>query len=252
MMRMKSQETDDSNSMGFDESALALRAKTDEQAREELILRQEKNLLRIVSLSKRGFATRSDDEWAIALCAFSRAIDTYVPERGAFIPYAETLVKHSLIDEQRAKVRRERETPVSPELFDGWVEDDEQNPVLAAVMEKSVRAADTTLRDEILAANIKLKRFGFGFYELTDCSPARQGTREVCFQAAKALLDSPDALEQLMRTRQLPVKWLEESCTIPRKMLERYRKYIIAVAVICAGEFPALGGYIRGGRGNPT
>ena len=251
-MRTRSQETDDSNSMGFDESALALRAQTDEQAREELILLQERNLLRIVSLVKRGYATRSDDEWAIALCAFSRAIDTYVPERGAFVPYAETLVKHSLIDERRAKERREREMPVSPELFEGMIEDDEQNPVLAAVVEKSVRAADTTLRDEILAANAKLKRFGFGFYELTDCSPTRESTREACFDAAQTLLDNTDALEQLMRTRQLPVKWLEASCLAPKKILERYRKYIIAMVVICAGEFPALGGYIRGGRGNPT
>ena len=209
IMRAKPQETDEAFRMGFDESALALRAQTDEQAREELILLQEKNLLRIVSLVKRGYATRSDDEWAIALCAFSRAIDTYRPERGAFVPYAETLVKHSLIDERRAKERREREMPFSPELFEGSVEDDEYNPVLAAVVEKSVRAADTTLTDEILAANTKLRRFGFGFYELTDCSPTRESTREACFDAAQTLLDNSVALEQLMRTRQLPVKWLE-------------------------------------------
>ena len=67
------QETEDSSGMGFGESALALRAKTDERAREELISRQEKNILRIVSLAKHGYATKSDDEWSIALYEIGRA-----------------------------------------------------------------------------------------------------------------------------------------------------------------------------------
>jgi len=244
----KPQETDKPISMGLGESALALRAKTDERAREELISRQERNILRIASLAKHGFATKSDDEWAIALCAFSRAIDTYSPGKGAFVPYAEMLMQHSLIDEHRAGAKRAQELCVSPDAFEGELDEDTANPVLAVVVEQSVRAADTTLRDEILAANTLLKQYGFGFYELTDCSPARDGTRKACLTAAETVLGNPVALEQLMRTRQLPVKWLTQQQTIPGKLLERYRKYIIATIVICAGEFPALQGYIRGGR----
>ena len=234
--------------MGFGESALALRAKADERAREELISRQEKNILRLASLAKHGFATKSDDEWAIALCAFSHAIDTYNPDRGAFVPYAETLIKRSLIDEHRAHTRRAQETPVSPDLFDGELEAGERNPVLTVVIEQSVRAADTTLRDEILAANTLLREFGFGFYELTNSSPARGGTRKTCLSAAEAVATNGILLEQFRRTRQLPVKWLTEQQAVPKKLLERYRKYIIATIIICAGEFPALQGYIRGGR----
>ena len=237
--------------MGFGESALALRAKTDERAREELISRQEKNILRIAALAKHGFATKSDDEWAIALCAFSHAIDTYYPTKGAFIPYAETLMKRSLIDEHRAKTRRAQEMPVSPCAFDGEQDEGESNPVLTVVIEQSVRAADTTLPDEIRAATIALKRYGFGFYELADCSPGRGKTRDACLAAAETVLGNPIALEKLMRTRQLPMKWLSEHSALPKKQLERYRRYIIATIIICAGEFPALQGYIRGGR-NPS
>ena len=250
-MRAKSQETDESKSMGPGESALELRAKTDERAREELISRHEKNILRTVSLAKRGFATKSDDEWAIALCAFSRAIDTYSPEKGAFLPYAEMLMKHSLIDEHRAKIRRAHEIPVSPSAFEGEVNEGEPNPVLTVVIEQSIRAADTTLHDEIFAANVALKRFGFGFYELTECSPGRGGTKKACMTAAQAVLDNQIALEQLMRTRRLPSKWLMEHDKLPKKLLERYRRYIIATIIIYAGEFPALQGYIRGGQETP-
>jgi len=247
-MRSHPQETDVSISMGFGESALALRAQTDERAREELITRQEKNILRVVSLAKHGYATKSDDEWAIALCAFSHAIDTYRPERGAFVTYAETLMKRSLIDEHRANTRRALELPVSPEAFEGCLPDGQPYPVLAVVVQKSLRAFDTTLADEILAAGAALQPFGFGFYELTDCSPGRESTRDACREAAQRVLSSQAALEQMLRTRQLPVKWLTTDYAVPKKLLERYRKYIIATIVICAGEFPALQRYIRGGR----
>jgi RNA polymerase sigma factor len=248
-MRTSPQEMDDSNSMGLGESALAIRAKTDERAREELILRQEKNILRIVSLAKHGFASRSDDEWSIALCAFSHAIDTYSTGRGAFVPYAEMLMKRSLIDEYRAQSRRIQELPVSPEIFDGWTEDDESNAVLAVVVENSVRAADTTLRDEIIAANAALKRFGFSFFELTDCSPTRESTRDACLTIAEAVLSNQDILEQMMRKKQLPLRHLASIHGAARKLMERYRRYIIATIVICAGEYPALTRYIRGERG---
>ena len=237
--------------MGFGESALALRAQRDERAREELISRQEKNILRVVSLAKRGFATKSDDEWAIALCAFSHAIDTYRPEKGAFVPYAETLMKRSLIDAHRAQKRHGQELPVSPDAFEGRLDEGESNPVLAAVIEQSVRAADTLLREEILAANAALNEFGFGFYDLTSCSPVRENTRNACLLAAEAVLASAESFEQFMRTHQLPVKRLLTQHAVPEKLMERYRKYMIATIVICAGDYPALQGYIRGRRGEP-
>ena len=53
----------------------------------------------------------------------------------------------------------------------------------------------------------------------------------------------------LVRSRQLPVKYLVSELGIPRKLVERYRKYIIAVAVIHAGDYPALQEYIHLGRG---
>ena len=248
-MRKQPQEKDDADGMGLGESALALRAKTDERAREELIVHQEKNILRVVSLAKHGYATKSDDEWAIALCAFSHAIDTYSPAKGAFVPYAETLMKRSLIDEYRARSRHANELPVSPDAFEGSAEDGEESAVLAAVVEHSVRAADTTLKDEIAACSLALKRFGFSFFDLTDCSPTRESTRDACFTIAEAVLSSRETLDQMMRTRQLPLHYLAAEHGAPRKLMERYRRYIIATIVICAGEYPALTRYIRGERG---
>ncbi len=249
MRIMQPQEMDQPNSMGFRESALALRAQTDERAREELIKQQEKNILRVASRAKHRFVTKNDDEWAVALCAFSRAIDTYRTGRGAFLPYAETLIRHSLIDAHRQEAKHAQEISVSPDLFDGNVEEGESNPVLGATLQASARAADTTLRDEILAANEALEKYGFRFFDLTDCSPSRDSSRNACLRAAEAVVASEECYMMFIRSRQLPVKYLVSEYGIPRKLIERYRKYIIAVAVIRAGDYPALQEYIQLGRG---
>ncbi|NLI53759.1 MAG: RNA polymerase subunit sigma [Clostridiales bacterium] len=244
------EETNRPNGMGHDDSALALLAAKDERAREELIIRQEKNILRIASRAKHRFVTKSDDEWSIALCAFSRAIDTYRPGRGAFLPYAETLIRRSLIDAYRAEAKRAQELSVPPEAFEGGAEDDAQSAVLAAVTQKSIRLSDRSLRDEILAANVELKRYGFSFFDLTDCSPGRESARCSCMAAAEAVLAREETLRQLRRTRQLPIKRLTEEDGLPKKLMERYRKYIIATVVIRSGDYPVLKNYIRGVRGN--
>lgn len=235
--------------MGFGESALALRAQTDERAREELITRQEKNILRVASRTKLRFVTKSDDEWAIALCAFSHAIDTYRPEKGSFMPYAETLIKRSLIDAYRADARHAQEISVSPDVLDGNAEEGEANPVLAVVIQASARAVDTTLRDEIIAANEELEQFGFRFFDLTSCSPSRENSRNACLRAAEAVVASEKPLAQFLRTHQLPVNFLTQAHGIPKKLIERYRKYIITTVIIFAGDYPALQDFIQGGRG---
>ena len=238
--------------MAQDESALALLAATSEAAREELITRQERNILRIASSAKHRFVTKSDDEWSVALCAFSHAIDTYRIEKGSFLVYAEIVIRRSLIDAHRAESRRAQEFIVSPEAFEGETEESVPNPVLATMIDRSIRAQDRTLQEEILAALEVLRRYGFGFYDLTSCSPGQERTRRACARAADAVLASATQLSQLTRTQQLPLKRLVEHDGIPKKILERYRKYIIAMIVIRAGDYPALQGYLSGGRGEVT
>ncbi len=236
--------------MGRDETELALRAAQDERAREELIRQQEKNILRIASRAKHRFVSKSDDEWSIALCAFSRAIDTYAPDKGGFSAYAETLIHRSLIDAHRAETKYALEIAVSPEAFDGETENEASGAVLYAVVESSVRAADTRLREEILAANAVLNVYGFRFYDLTSCSPKQDKTRKVCERAVQALLERQEDLNQLARTRQLPMRRLISEEGISQKLLEKYRRYIIAAVVIQTGDYPMLAGYMRGtGRG---
>lgn len=247
---MNGAETEPQQRMGLDETELVLRAARDERVREELIRRQEKNILRIASRAKHRFVTKSDDEWSIALCAFSRAIDTFERGKGGFQSYAETLIRRALIDAHRAESKFEREIAVAPETLDGEVDEETSNSVLYAVVESSLRAADTRLRDEILAANSALHSFGFRFFDLTDCSPRQEKTKKACDRAVRALIGRPSDIEQLFRTKQLPIRTLAQQDGISKKLLDRYRRYIIAAVILQTGDYPMLAEYIRGcGRG---
>ncbi len=46
-------------------------------------------------------------------------------------------------------------------------------------------------------------------------------------------------------TKLLPVKILEKNTKVPRKIIERHRKYIIAAIVILSGEYLELAEYLR-------
>jgi RNA polymerase sigma factor len=52
-------------------------------------------------------------------------------------------------------------------------------------------------------------------------------------------------VSELRRSKQLPLKNIEKSAQVPRKILERHRKYIIAAIEILSGEYPNLAEYLR-------
>jgi RNA polymerase sigma factor len=43
----------------------------------------------------------------------------------------------------------------------------------------------------------------------------------------------------------LPLNIIEKYTNVPRKLLERHRKYIIAALEIMSGDFPNLAGYME-------
>ena len=85
-------------------NALALAAKTDEPQREAFIQSYENLILKTASRASFRYVTKSDDEWSVALCAFSDAIDRYRPDQGSFLPFSQMLIKRALIDYHRSAV----------------------------------------------------------------------------------------------------------------------------------------------------
>ncbi len=59
------------------------------------------------------------------------------------------------------------------------------------------------------------------------------------------MINHPELIQTLKRTKQLPLQNIEQNTKITRKIIERHRKYIIAAIVILSGEYPYLADYIR-------
>lgn len=232
-------------------NVLAVRASGVPEAREQLIAENEQTILRTASRLCRRYITKSDDEWSISLCAFSRAIDVYSDAKGDFLPFAQMLIKRSLTDYYRTQEGRRREICVAPQTFDGDTETQEEieqgagsEEVRLAVAQQCTQTADDTLKTEVEAANEMLQEYGFRFFDLASCSPRQDRSRADCAEAVRAALRSPQILEKLRRKRKLPVSELCRESGISRKTIDRYRKYIIMAILILDDDYPGLAGYL--------
>ena len=225
--------------------SMVLSAKNDENVREKLIQINRQAILRSASSAAKRYVTESDDEWSVALYAFSRAVDVYTPEKGEFLPFAQMLIHRSLIDYYRSEARHEPEFSVAPEVMEGNGEEEETDPVYLAVAEASMQEEERTLREEILEANELFSSFGFSFYDLTACSPKQEKTRRECVLAVRYMMNPRERAEDFKRTARLPIREIRKATGVSVKTLDRYRKYLVAVIILLTGDFPHLAEYLK-------
>lgn len=202
-------------------------------------------ILRAASLACRRFVTESDDEWSVALSAFHEAYMTYDESRGSLRAYAGRIIRCRVIDYIRSEARHSRELAVG--TFDSD-EEDEKNSAALAARSAAARISDgveNPTRDEIEAMQGVLACYGFSFRDVADCAPKSTGTRASCARAVNALIDDPKLMSSLRRSRALPMKELSGASGVPRKILERHRKYLICAAEALSGDYPILSEYMR-------
>ncbi len=222
----------------------AVDARNDEDIRSQLICQHERYILWTASRASRRFVRKDDDEWSVALLAFSQAIDTFDPDRGSFLPHAALVIRRRLSDHYRSQRRYEAELPVPPHVLEGEWTEEEHSPLYERVATLAVVREDRTLADEIAEASEAFTAYGFSFYDLAACSPKSGKTKLQCAQAIRTLLADDALVREMKAARQLPIAKLQKSTGLPRKTLERYRRYIIAACEIETLDCPGLSGYL--------
>ncbi len=229
-----------------------LAAKTDERQFDELVGSNRAWILRVASETTRRYVTDSDDEWSVALMAFSEAVQSYEEGKGSFRALAAMVIRRRVVDYLRAEGRRAGELSVTPDAFDGTLSEEEAGgvnlQVQRRVAEEAAAAPDedeaSRARAEIAEMQEILREYGFSFFDLADCSPKTEKTKKSCAQAIRTLIASALLMAQMRLKRLLPIKELSEASGVIRKLLERHRRYIIAGAEILDGDFPILAGYL--------
>ena len=224
----------------------AVRAAQDDSYMTEFIAENKRFILGCAGKQAGRYISESDDEFSIAMYAFFTAITKYNTDQGDFLPFAGLVIKRRLTDYYRTQQRFSDEHSVSPEVFSGNTDDDgEVQAIHYEVAEKLADRPALTAADEIHTVNDIFSRFGFSFMELSEVSPKASKTKRQCAQAVRAIISSPIILETLRSTHKLPIKALAAQSSVPVKVLERHRKYIIAATIILTGNFPILAEYMK-------
>lgn len=227
-----------------------LRAKENDEALADLIEANRSFILRCASETVHRYVTDSDDEWSVALMAFSEAVRDYEGGKGSFRGLAAIVIKRRVLDYLRSQSRYD-ELAVTPDAFDGSLDEDTAGGMELRVQERMAEearsAADDTAeraREEIAAMQEILGAYGFSFFDLAESSPKAEKTKRSCGLAIRTLIASVALMAKMRLARLLPIKELSAESGVVRKILERHRKYIIASAEILDGDFPILAGYL--------
>ena len=215
----------------WEDKELWQRLKTDAEAR-EAFLAESHTFIRHVA-SKACFHSLEwgrDDELSEALIAFNEAIDLFVTDKGVpFLAYARVLMKRRLIDYYRRDHLRQaisldqEDIGRGIESYLGLDEFREQE-------QKRERAGEIQQFSRALAS------FQLNFQNLVEVSPKHRDSRETLLHAARELAFDLDLWHQVERTGKVPMQALALKTQIHPKVLERGRKYILAVALLMANQ----------------
>jgi RNA polymerase sigma factor len=222
-----------------------LQAQKDEQYLEVFIQEYELFILHTAHKGAGRYITKQDDQWSVALSAFHEAVNSYDFNKGAFLPFAETVIRRRLYDYARKEKRHDCEVLIDSYTVEHDMENDEDASVKLEVMAKTSSRQDGDAKLEIQMISETLAEYGITFMELADASPKAAKTKAVCGRAVWYLTRNPVLINEMRRTKTLPLKIIEKNKNLPRKVLERHRKYIIAGAEIISGDYPILSEYLR-------
>lgn len=166
-----------------------------------------------------------DEELSIALSAFKEAMDSFDIKKGKFLNFARRVIDMRLIDHYRRQKRKKTysfDTDSYPDTDLMSVNSLEQYKI---DNEKEKRIL------EIIEYRAELEKWGISLEELAEISPRNNSLREEYIKIARAIVKNSHILENLMKTKRLPLKEIEEIVLVHRKKLERGRIYIIAMVL---------------------
>ena len=187
--------------------------------------------------------TEQDDEYSIAMMAFYEAVMGYEGGRGAFLSYAALLIRSRLIDYTRKEARHQGH--LSLHEPNGEEDDRTLMESLADARDYYTESAHReATRQEILELSDVMALFGIGFSEVADNSPRQERTQEACARVIRYASANPHLLEQLLRTRKLPLQELVSGAGVDRKTLERHRKYLLAMLLIQTNGYEIIRGHL--------
>ncbi|KJR46681.1 RNA polymerase sigma-54 factor RpoN [Desulfosporosinus sp. I2] len=207
------------------------RLKEDLEAREDFLAESQTFIRHVASqVCFRTLEWGRDDELSEALIAFNDAIDLFVEDKGVpFLAYARVLIKRRLIDYYR-KQRLRQAISLDQEDIGRGID------IHLGIDEYSLREQNSERAAEIQQFSKALSVFQLTFQDLVAVSPKHRDSRETLLRVARELALDPDLWLQVERKGKIPMQALALKTRVNLKVLERGRKYILAVALLIANQ----------------
>ena len=178
-----------------------------------------------------------DDELSVGLSAFMEAVNSFNVKKGTFLSFSRLVINTRVIDFLRKKSRLKT---ISIE------EDSQEGNELSGILDKksmekyTLENEEDSRKLEVIEYASLLKNWNIGFNELVRISPKKDTLRQEYKEAALAIVGNDNILNELMRTKRLPIQEIEKILKIHRKKLERGRIYIIAIVLAVLNGFSYL------------
>ena len=189
-----------------------------------------------------------DDELSIAMMGFVEAIKAFDVTRGNFLSFSQNVIKRRLIDYYRKEKRHSNVISLNTYMGD----DNEEYDLSSG--ESLEKYAEDRLgeyrRLELEQLGRELSEYEITFFDLASVSPKQDRTHKICSEIAGFLLSRPALIKLIKEKKYLPIAEIINALKVPRKIVERSRKYIIAVVIIASGDYQYIRDYVNiGGRG---
>lgn len=182
------------------------------------------------TICKRKLDWNNDDELSISLIAFNSACDSYRRDKGEFLGYAKVVIKNSLID----YFRKSSNIPYLSYNDEGEVIDYIDRKGSLIEFEKELETKK--MGEEILLFSEELSKYKLNFDDLVSSSPSHIDTRETLLNLAFKCSKEEGILNYIKKKGNLPIKEIILLTTAKRKLVEKWRRYILALILILSND----------------
>lgn len=187
-----------------------------------------------------------DEELSVGLLAFDEAINSFDESKGKFLSFSKLVIKKRLIDYYKKEKRRVPTLSIYEEVKNSSNEDNKNNLLYG----ESIKAYQDDIvkyyrRDDILALKDELSNWSISFDELAKASPKHKGTKKIYRDIIKFIIMSPEIYNKMFDKKYFPVKEIQKNLKIPRKKIERGRKYIISCVIITLGDYEYIKEFLK-------
>lgn len=183
-----------------------------------------------------------DEELSIAMLGFEEAIDKFDETKGRFINFARMIINFRLTDYYR---KNKGQSKILSLDIDNREDILNSLDIDEAIKRYEMEEENSQRANEIAEFNRDLKKWNITLADLVKHSPKQKKLRDYYKEMAYFIYEDEELLNELLKSKHLPIKKIKEKRLVPQKKLERGRIYIIGLIIILNGDYDFISEYIQ-------